>query len=59
MSIILLFLIVVLFAVLFWANNTYVTPGIPRIAINILLIIIGILYLLHIMGVNTGVNFKT
>lgn len=34
----------------FWANNTYITPGIIRTAINVVLIIIVLVVILSFFG---------
>lgn len=41
---------VILLILGFWANNTYIAPGILRIIINIILIIIVVFLILSVFG---------
>lgn len=42
----------------FWANNTYVNPGIIRIIVNIVLIIITIVVILAVFGIGGLGNIR-
>ena len=51
MSIITLIVVVCLIVLAFWGNNTYISPGILRIIINIVLIILVLVMILDLMGI--------
>ena len=50
MTILTLLIAICLIALCFWANNTYVTPPIVRIIVNVILIIICLAVLLNFVG---------
>jgi hypothetical protein len=58
MTILTLFFVIVIIALVFWANNTYVAPGVLRIIINILMIVISILILLQLVGWLPNINSR-
>ena len=56
MSIITLLILILLIGGLFWANNTYIAPGILRTVINIVLVIISLVIILNVAGLIGGVT---
>lgn len=58
MSIIALIVIVLLIIVGFWANNTYVSPPILRIIINVILVIILVVLILRVAGIGNLGNTR-
>jgi hypothetical protein len=56
MSIITLIILILLIAAGFWANNTYVGPGLVRTLFNIVLMIVTIVIILSVAGVLGGAS---
>lgn len=56
MSIVTLLILVLLIGAAFWANNTYITPGLLRTVINIVLIIISLVIILSVAGLIGSVS---
>lgn len=50
MTLIQLIAVICIIILAFWANNTWIQPGILRIIINVILIIIVIAVLLSVLG---------
>lgn len=58
MSILHLIIAVFAIALAFWANNTYIAPGIVRKVVNVILIIICLVLVLNVTGLINIVNMK-
>lgn len=50
MSVITLLILVLLIGGLFWANNTYIAPGILRTVFNVVLVIVSLFIILSVAG---------
>jgi hypothetical protein len=58
MSILTLIIILCVIAFGFWANNTYVNPGILRTIVNIILIIVTLVIILSVAGIGGSLNTR-
>jgi len=51
MSLIAIIVAICLIGLAFWANNTYVSPPILRIIVNVILIIVVLIVLFSVLGI--------
>lgn len=58
MNIIVVILILLVFVVAFWAVNTYVTPGIIRTIINVVIALLLIFWLIGLAGLGSALNIR-
>lgn len=58
MSILQLIIAIIVIALAFWANNRYVSPGIIRTIVNVILIVICVYFVLMITGLVGSLNTR-